>query len=364
MSEAERKQASFDLRAHLRCDAGTLMLLSSGFALSSALFSAVELGLFDRLEDAPLGLEELAERIGGPTAALERLVVLLHALGLLERDPQQRYRNSPLAAATLTSAAPQSLRPFLLHQQRHMYPLFEHLTDALLTGGAQTHRWTFADPKGRPDRAGYADLARSPEDTRLFLGAMNAVARGVGTAIAERAELGTARRLLDLGGGGGQIALELVAALPGLEVTIVDGEEACRYADEVVAAHGLTARVHTRVGDFLGELPADLDGADAILLGGVLADWDEAQRRVLLAQAHRCLVPGGQLLVSETLLDDANDGPVLPALLSLAMLVGTRGKNFTADELCTMLAEAGFEQPRVISNRDLGVRDLVIAVRR
>jgi 3-hydroxy-5-methyl-1-naphthoate 3-O-methyltransferase len=363
MSTDGRKQPSIDLRSDMACDPGMVVFLSSAFAFSSALFSAVELGVFDRLERGSCTLVELANELGLPVDALERLVVLLHSIGLVERDDDGRYRNAGVAAQMLTTSSPHSLAPFLLHQQRHMYPLFEHLTDALRTGEPQVGRLGFAGPVEADDRGGYASLARSPADNRLFLAAMNAVAVGVGRVIAERVDFSAIRTLLDFGGGGGQVALELAEATPHLDITIVDTPEVCAFAEEMIAGKGLHGRVHTCAGDFLGELPATLVPADAVLLGGVLADWGPTQRRVLLANARTRLVPGGLLLVSETLLDPSNSGPVLPALLSLAMLVATRGKNFTPAEVLAMLEEAGFVGGRVISNRELGVRDLVLANR-
>jgi SAM-dependent methyltransferase len=365
MTTDGRTIPSIDLRSDIACDPDLLVFLSSAFALSSALFSAVELGVFDQLERGPMTLPQLAAELGLPSHALERLLVLLHSLGLVSRDDHERYHNAAVASALLTEGAPRSLRPFLLHQQRHMYPLFEHLSEALRTGEPQVDRWSFAGPAepDASDRGGYASLARSPSDQRLFLAAMNAVAVDVGRVIAERVELGSIRSLLDFGGGGGQVAMELAEAAPHLHVTIVDTPEVCAFAEQAIAARKLSSRVHTCAGDFLGELPSSLGPADAVLLGGVLADWDADQRKVLLAHAHSRLVPGGQLLVSETLLDEGNSGPVLPALLSLAMLVGTRGKNFRPSEVLAMLDAAGFVHPRVVSNRDRGVRDLVVATR-
>src|SRR5262249_52443592 len=139
-----------------------------------------------------------------------------------------------------------------------------------------------------------------------------------------------------------------------------DYPQACSFADEVISAQGLSGRITTITGDFLN-LPPGLELVDAVLLGGVLADWDPEQRKQLLANAKRCLRSRGRLLVSETLLDDSNDGPLLPALLSLTMLVGARGKNFTPTEVRTMLDAAGFIDVRVITNREFGVRDLVVA---
>jgi SAM-dependent methyltransferase len=301
----------------------------------------------------------LAERLGVSVQGLERIVVVLHSLGLVVRTGGV-YRNHALASQLLTEKAPGNMRSFLLQQQRQMYPLFAHLTDAVRTGRAQTWRWSFGTS---PDEDCYQALLRTPDELRVFLEAMNTAATGVGTAIARQVDFGRIHTLLDLGGGGGQIAVELAQAVPHLHVIIVDHPEACAFADRHVALHTLTDRVRTQHGDFLGSLPSELGGADAVLLGGILADWDVAQRARILANARRSLARNGTLLVSETLLDDTNDGPLLPAMLSLMMLVGMRGKNFTPNEIKTMLTAAGFGQTSVFLNRSLGVRDLVVATK-
>ena len=56
----------------------------------------------------------------------------------------------------------------------------------------------------------YHSLAARPAELALFLDAMNASSRGVGSAIAAQADAGGIGRLIDLGGGGGQVAAELL----------------------------------------------------------------------------------------------------------------------------------------------------------
>jgi 3-hydroxy-5-methyl-1-naphthoate 3-O-methyltransferase len=365
MVDSSRQTPSFDLRAKLRCDPDSIAFLSSAYALSAALFSAVELGVFDRLENERLSLQQLADQLQLPPRALERLVVLLHALGLVDRDSEGRYGNAAVSTELLTSCGASSVRPFLLHQQRHMYALFGHLTHAIRVSGPQAWRWAFdgecGDDPARADT--YDAFARSATEGRLFLEAMNAMAVGVGDVIAKRVDFQGIRTLLDFGGGGGQIDVELARCAPHLEITIVDHPYACDFAEAFVARHGLSTRIRTISADFLAPLPVTLGPVDAVLLGGVLADWDEPRRSAILANARKCLAPGGTLLVSETLLDDSNDGPLLPALLSLVMLVAAHGKNFTPTELERELRRAGFLDVAFYSNRTLGVRDLVTAVR-
>jgi len=360
MEPTPRMTPHIDLRANLHVEPDLLLFLSGAYMISAALFSAVELGVFDDLERSPKSLAELASALGVPASALDRLLVVLHSLGLVEHDETGRHRNRPTASALLVRSSATNMCSFLLHQQRHIYPLYGHLSAALRSGHPQTSRWSFA--VGSDDRDGYQTMIRAPEECRLFLEAMNTAAAGVGDVIAARVDFSQIRTLLDFGGGGGQIAIELARKIPQLSIRILDTPQACAFAGEVIAHHDLGERVSTVTADFLGDLPG-LEPVDAVLLGGVLADWDAEQRQVLLRNAHRCLRPGGTLLVSETLLDETNDGPLLPALLSLTMLVGARGKNFTPSEITDIVRDAGFSDVRVFHNRRHGVRDLVVATR-
>ena len=355
MGARSRTKPSIDLRGNLECDGDFLLFLSGAYMLSAALFSAVDLELFDSLERSPKPVDGLARDRGVPDHAAERIVTALHAIGLLERDEDGVYRNTPLASRALVQSSPGNIRSFLLYQQRHMVPLFGRLPDALRSGRPQI------DALYEQQSGYYRGLARDPAMLRLFLEAMNTAAVGVGRCIAQRVGFESIERLVDMGGGGGQVALELVQAVPHLRVTLVEQPEACAFAREFLAGREGASRIEVRAGDFVAEPLSD--PFDAVLLGGVLADWDEADRTKILAHAYTSLRPGGTLLASETLLDDDGSGPLLPALLSLTMLVGMGGKNFTAAELQRMLLEAGFEQPRTISNRDLGVRDLVVATK-
>jgi hypothetical protein len=83
-------------------------------------------------------------------------------------------------------------------------------------------------------------------------------------------------------------------------------------------------------------------GQDAILLSMILHDWDVPDCERLLRSCFDALSPGGCLLISELLVADTKDGPVDAALMSLAMLVETFGRNYTGAEYSSWLTEAGF----------------------
>lgn len=351
-----------DLRAEpFPCDESMLELFAAGHVLSSVLFTAVELSIFDHLESAPADSASLAAKLELSRVGLDRLLVALTALGLLRRDEDRLYHNRPLASGALTSGSPRSIVPMLLQHQRHMVDLFHHLGDAVRTGEAQFAHWSFADSPAAPDC--YSELARHPDEFALLLSAMNRASQGVGRALTRQVDFTSVHHLIDLGGGGGQVAIELAGLMPHLSIAIVDLPPACRYAQARIEAAGLIDRIRCIPADLRGDLRQFVAPAEAVLLSGVIGDWPAAERAAILRNAAAVVAPGGQLLISETLFNDERTGPVMTALLSLFMLVGTRGDNFTAAELSRMLAEAGLPDVEVFRNGAEGLRDLVVARR-
>ncbi|MBN1206158.1 MAG: methyltransferase domain-containing protein [Myxococcaceae bacterium] len=352
-----------DLRGQpVPCTAATLQLLTCAPLLGSVLGAALDVQLFDHLAARPLGAEELAARAGLSVEGTRRLLTALVALGLIEQLEGPRFRNGALAAAALTREGEDSLVPLLLHQRRHVDSLFAHLGQAVRTGQTQLEHWPFVDPS-RPAGDPYTELARRPEEYALLMRAMDIASRGVGRLLAEQVDFTQVRRLVDLGGGGGQMALELAQAVPHLSIELVDTPPARAYASERIARAGLAGRIRCTTADLRSELAGTLEPADVILMSGVLSDFVAAERARILARVVSLLRPGGLLLISETLFRSERKGPLLPALLSLFMLLSTGGDNFTPEEMKEMLLAAGLVDIRFFFNGERGLRDLTVAQR-
>jgi SAM-dependent methyltransferase len=342
-------------------DEATLQSLGAGFVMSSLLHAAVDVQLFAALGETPIGGAELAAQLALSPRGLERLLDALVPVGLVARLDDDRWQATPVAARMLAPASP--FARVLAHQHRHLYPLFFRLGAAVRSGAPQPLPWQ----DGAADNGAAADLYHSlagkPDELALFLDAMNASSRGVGSAIAAQADVAAMARLIDLGGGGGQVAVELLQAVPSLRIDLVDFPAACQHALATARAAGVADRLRALPGDLLGRLPA-LRPAEAVLFSGVLGDFDADGRQKLLGRARELLRPDGRLLVSETLFDDDRRGPLMPALLALNMLLATPGgDNFNAAEWRAILADGGFGDVRVFSNHERGLRDLLIARR-
>ncbi|MFE7122518.1 methyltransferase, partial [Streptomyces sp. NPDC057654] len=175
-------------------------------------------------------------------------------------------------------------------------------------------------------------------------------------------DLGRVRRLLDVGGGGAAYDIELCRRYPELRATVLDLPFVCELTGERVAEAGLADRIALAPGDFLRDaaLPA---GHDAVLLSQIMHNWDEPTNRSILRKCHAALPPGGLIVLSELLVNDAKDGPLLPALMSLNMLVSTWGRNYTPGEYGRWLTDTGFTDVRTVRFSGPGADGAVVAVK-
>jgi hypothetical protein len=97
-------------------------------------------------------------------------------------------------------------------------------------------------------------------------------------------------------------------------------------------------------GDFFDAVPA---GGDIYLLSSVLHDWDDREAIALLRNVRTAMGGSGRLLIVEHVLPDGNE-PHPGKFIDLEMMLVTGGKERTAQEYQTLLAEAGFTVQRLI----------------
>lgn len=339
------------MTSHPPADPSPVLDLLEAFRRSQAMFAALELGVFDRLAAGPAALPELARALGTDPDALARLLDACVALGLLTRDGP-RYANAAAADAYLTSHSPLRLTGYARYSAAVLWQLWAHLPDAVREG---THRWKQAYGLDGPI---FDHFFKSDADRREFLMGMHGLGQISSPAVVSAFDLGRFRRLADLGGATGHLAVAACRRHPHLRAVVFDLPAVLPLARELVAASGVGDRVEVVAGDFFtGPLPE----ADLFALGRILHDWAEDKVRRLLRAVHERLPAGGALLVAEKLLDDDRAGPSVAVFQSLNMLVCTEGKERTLGEYEVLLREAGFG--RVEGRRTNAPVDAVLAIK-
>ena len=114
--------------------------------------------------------------------------------------------------------------------------------------------------------------------------------------------------------------------------------------ERYVEKHGLSERLRFHAGDFLRD---PLPGADVLIIGRVLHNWDLATKMMLLRKAHDALPPAGALIVYERMIDDGRQTSAAGLLASLNMLIMTDGGfDYTSADLIGWMRDAGFRDLR------------------
>ncbi|WP_019901673.1 methyltransferase [Salinispora arenicola] len=331
-----------------------LMQLVAGAWGFKTLAVGVEFGLFTRLAGGrTITVAETAAELEIDERPADLLLAASASLGLLDKAGEG-YRNSELAEQFLVEGRPYYFGAQVRYSDLHTYLPWHRIGEALR--GNRPLTW---DPQQQKSMFDTTD----PDLVTEFWDAMFATSRFTARALADAYDFGAHRRLLDVGGGAGAFPIEFCQRLPQLQATILELPHVCVRAEERIAAEGLTDRIGTVAGDFLGG-PALPDGHDVILLSMILHDWDEPTNRALLTRCHAALPPGGAIVISELLLNDERTGPPEAALMGMNMLVETEGgKNYSGAEYATWLDDAGFVDARIVPFDAPGANGAVVARR-
>lgn len=313
-------------QAMAQLDPSSIIELIYAFRRSQTMFTAVQLGVFDRLK----GGSAPASEFPGDGGAVERLLDSCVALGLLERDGGL-YRNSELANQYLVRSSPRTFAGYIEYSNLALYPMWGKLNEAVLEGGNRWH-----GVFGFESNELFDHFFRDDDSKRNFIAGMHGFGMVSSPAVAAAFDLSRFHRLVDLGGATGHLADHIVQQYPSIHGAVFD------LGPVIEVARGYTGdRLALIAGDFFKD-PLPL--ADLYALGRILHDWSELKIRLLLAKIYRALPAGGALLIAETLLDDDKKGPIDSLMQSLNMLVVTEGKERTLAEYESLLREAGFSQ--------------------
>ena len=261
-------------RKHMTApDPSPVVDLLYAFRGSKVMFTAVRMGVFDRLERGAASLDALAAELNANADALERLLDACVGLGLLERDDDARYANTALASAYLCRSAPGTLAGYVLFSDQALYPMWGHLEDAVREGG---NRWrqTF-----QMEGNMFEHFFRDAESMRAFLLGLHGYGVISSPRVAAAFDLSRFKKLVDLGGGSGHFAIAACERYPNLRAAVFELPRVIEFAREMVQRSPAADRIEMIAGDFFTEA---LPEADLYSVGQILHDWSEDKIERLL----------------------------------------------------------------------------------
>mmetsp|Transcript_28087 Transcript_28087/g.51537 ORF Transcript_28087/g.51537 Transcript_28087/m.51537 type:complete len:410 (-) Transcript_28087:91-1320(-) len=326
-----------------------------GFMASQALFSGLELSLFDYVAeagDAGASLATLQQKCDVTAPRLQTLVTALVACKCLRRSPDGLYTNSPNTAQFMVQSSRHYYGDYLRYQiGQQFYGTMGSLPDVMKTGKAPSYASWFSDPEvaqkyTQAQHNGSVATAKYLVKKKLALGGISS--------------------MLDVGGGSGAFSYVFVGATPGLNSTVLELPEVCRTGEKIreQQPEDVQTRVQFKELDATKpDWPVDDGSFELVLMSYISGSVPEPVIKGLYSNAYKALKPGGRLLVHDFMVDDSKDGPVLGALWALQhVTVNAEGLGLHPEEIITRMAAAGFDASKCETMEMIrGMTKLIVA---
>jgi orsellinic acid C2-O-methyltransferase len=314
-------------------DAERVSELINSSWVTQAIHAAIDLGLFDRLNEEPASAAQLAAQIGCSAGATHRLLRALSSLDLCSECDTGVYELTSMGTL-LAGNEPGSLQPWARLWCSNLADLWKDLAHSVREGKSVRAL--------RGIKPGFSHLECDAANAELFNQAMVANSYWVAKAFARAADLQNVNSLIDVGGGHGGLLAAILHAHPEMRGVVFDLPHAGEGAGTYLKLEGLGERARFTSGDFFSSVPP---GADAYVLKSVLHNWDDDRSIAILRQCRAAIKPSARLFIVERMMPrtlTASRADRAVARSDLNMLVALDASERGAEEYEWLLGQAGF----------------------
>ncbi|MFE6049441.1 methyltransferase [Kitasatospora sp. NPDC056446] len=305
--------------------------MMAGFKATAALRAAIDLRIFDELDDGPLDAAGVAARLGADGRGVRLMLRALTGLGLLTALGDGRYALAPGTAELLVTTSPGYCGGIVDVAAGDVeWRALGDLAGTVRTGGPVPGADALA-----PGFPFWVDFAR--HTTFVTERVADVVAEELAGFAADRPGL----RVLEVGCGHGVTGFELAARHPGARVWAQDWPEVLAAARGHAERRGVADRVAYLPGD---AFTVPLGGPyDVVVAANLLFHFDRARSARLLERLTGVLAPGGRLVVAGFAPEDGREREQVQAhLLGLLLLSTTPGgEPYSPDDYRELLTGAG-----------------------
>ena len=310
-----------------------LLRTVNAYQISRAAHVAAALGIADLLAAGPRDVDDLAAATRTQPSALHRLLRALASVGIFaeveDADGNHRLALTP-QAQYLRSDTPGSVRNWAVLMGRPYY----QQTWAFLDESIKTGQAVFPAVHGVTP---WEYREAHPEEGAIFDAAMTGMSGGATAAIVDSYDFSGFARLVDVGGGQGELLAAILDANPGLRGVLFDQPHVVIGAPALLERAGVADRCEVVSGSFFEAVPG---GAEAYLLMSIVHNWDDDSAARILRTCRSAMPAASRLLLIEQIVAPPNQSD-RAKIGDLNMLIIHGGRERTADEFRALLASAG-----------------------
>jgi ubiquinone/menaquinone biosynthesis C-methylase UbiE len=308
-----------------------------GYMATQCLYVVVKLGIADYLIAGEQNINELAELSGCDHDALYRILRYLANEGIfIEKHDKVFMLNDQ--ANLLLSSNPKGMCSFILICGEEFYQCAGDLLFTVKNGKPAF------DHQFKTDFWKY--LGQNPDKAELFNSAMEKGFNNTIKSIIKAYDFSSSIKLIDVGGGKGQLVCTILKEINNNTLGIVYDLEHCEVsAKKYIESNNLSERCKFIKGDFFQKVPK---GGDLYLLRVVLHDWDDDAAIKILENCRKSMNNNGKIIIIEKVIMD-NNYKTSTYLGDIHMLLSLTGKERSVDEYEALLNKSGFQLRRFIT---------------
>jgi len=264
-----------------------LLDIVNGSWMSQATYVAAYLGIPDLLADGARSGEGLARATNAHAPSLRRLMRALVTIGICRDQGDGIYQLTTMGSL-LRSDTADSLRAWTLYWGGSLWPIWGNLLHSVMTGKSARTLTTESDR--------FEQLDANPEAAKVFNQAMVELTRLDSVSVARACNFSGMKRIVDVGGGYGELLGVILQANPDLHGVLFDRKHAIEEARLHMQAASVADRCEFVVGDFFESIPVE---ADAYILKSVIHDWNDQKSMAILHNCRRAMHDRARILLVE-----------------------------------------------------------------
>ena len=318
------------LKRFAKAEGEAIFDLVMGFVSAQVLWALVELRVLYSVGDSPKTAEQIAS---DNSLSEERAEILMRggvALGLMKRKSNGCYELTWKGASLLGVPGLTDIIRHHAYFYRDMSNPIALLRDEIDTELSQFWPYVFG-------ASGKAPATVTDNYSNLMASSQKLVAHDTLKMVSFRSQ----SKVLDIGGGSGNFAIEVARKFPGVTITVLDLPEVEALAQAHLESENVTDRISFHPGSFLDD-PIPM-GFSAITLIRVLYDHKDLTVMALLKSVYDALPREGRLIISEPM--SGGDAPhragdVYFAFYTMAMRTG---KARSPNQIARMCRKVGFK---------------------
>lgn len=300
--------------------------LTDSFMAARILQVATELKLFDITASEARTAKGIADTLKTDVRATELFCNALSGMGFLEKR-EGKFSNTEASQKYLVTSSP-LYWGWIIRHNYNAWKTWGHLEEVLKTGKSYVKK---------------VDREYTDEDHENFIMGMHSIVsvRGDADLMADKLDLQECKSVLDLGGGPGTFSISFCRKHPNLKAVIFDFPETEKVFRKNISKY---PDVKDRLSFISGDMLVDNfpRGFDLVFISNIIHSMTEEQNILIMKKAYEAIRPGGKIVVKDHIMDEDMTTPANGAIFSIHMLIHTKGRDYSFNEVSNWLTVAGF----------------------